>query len=278
VEVVELSEELKEGALTEWVGKTGLVSNSREALGEMFNPSVGNPGGDQIALVQDHDNMFVGAVSLEMFFDVVASSTKRISSIKDDTQDIRRIDNFIEFFPNSSRLASVKHFVLIRVSFDHVTFVEILVVFVLVSGLSLFNTVNHAIEAVGSKLGLLSSRLGSEGVFEAFDFQEVDLVFFGVVSNEGEGQELLFDQDVVGVFLLQGKISSHFFDLSRIKSSDVTKEFSIGFDSSRSNRSFLHLFIIGLLVVHVQDIDLGFGSVETFRSFLDLSVRIQAIA
>lgn len=73
MEVVELSQEVDETALAETVLHTGMVGHSGTLFLQMGHPTLGKPGRHQIDFIQDQDQVLMGQIAFEMFFDVLAS-------------------------------------------------------------------------------------------------------------------------------------------------------------------------------------------------------------
>lgn len=73
MEVIKLPKEVDETALAETVLDTGMVGDSGEELLEVGNPALGEPGGDEVHFVEDDNQVFVGEVAFEVFFNVFAT-------------------------------------------------------------------------------------------------------------------------------------------------------------------------------------------------------------
>lgn len=69
VQFGELAEEVDEGAFAEGVGERGVKGEGGVFLGEELDPTLRDPGGDEVDLVEDEDEVFVGFVLFEEFFD-----------------------------------------------------------------------------------------------------------------------------------------------------------------------------------------------------------------
>jgi len=82
VKDVELLQELDQSTLSEGVGQTGLESDGWSGLGQVFDPFVGDGGWNQIAFVQDEDEMLVGLLMLEIMLNELRSGSIGVSGVQ----------------------------------------------------------------------------------------------------------------------------------------------------------------------------------------------------
>jgi hypothetical protein len=64
----------------------------------------GDPGGDEIALVEDKDQLLVAGLLLDVVLDTSAASSLGIAGIQNVDDNVRGIDNLVQLSPNTLRL------------------------------------------------------------------------------------------------------------------------------------------------------------------------------
>ncbi len=79
MELRKLSQQRDQSALAERVGDRGVEGKGGEVLGENVDPLLGHPGRNQIALVDDDNQMLVGSVLLDVVFNVLRASAGNVS-------------------------------------------------------------------------------------------------------------------------------------------------------------------------------------------------------
>lgn len=133
VEKVELLQELDEWALTERVLDTCLEGQGWIRFWKVLDPLLNYRSRNQIAFVQDEDEMLVWAFVLQIELDEPSPRTVGVSCIQNIKQNIRTINNLVKFFPNSLWLTFRKNGVLnFRFCIDHIPSVEILILLIIV--------------------------------------------------------------------------------------------------------------------------------------------------
>jgi len=81
VQNIKLFQQLNQRSLSEWVVNTGLESEGGSGFGQIFDPFLSDGSGDQIALIQDKDEVLVGALSLQVLLNELGSGPIGVSSI-----------------------------------------------------------------------------------------------------------------------------------------------------------------------------------------------------
>ena len=74
----------------------------------MFDPLLSHRGGYEIALVQHKDQMLIGTVFLQVILHSFVPHAQGIPAIKDVDHDVGRVNDFVEFIPDTAGEALVK--------------------------------------------------------------------------------------------------------------------------------------------------------------------------
>merc|ERR1719187_2843146 len=106
-----LPQQIDEGAFSKGIGERGVEGKSRMIFGEDSNPFLSHPNWDQINLIKDENEMLMRFLFGQKLLHVVRSSTEGISRVENLNNDVGRVDHFIQFVPNTARLALRKHVV-----------------------------------------------------------------------------------------------------------------------------------------------------------------------
>jgi hypothetical protein len=104
VKEIELLQKLDQSTLSERISNRSLECNSWVDLGEILYPSLSHRSRNQIALVQDENQMFVWTLVFEVVLNKLCSGTIGVSRIKNVQQDIRTINDLVKLFPDSFAL------------------------------------------------------------------------------------------------------------------------------------------------------------------------------
>mmetsp|Transcript_35416 Transcript_35416/g.54194 ORF Transcript_35416/g.54194 Transcript_35416/m.54194 type:complete len:214 (-) Transcript_35416:545-1186(-) len=115
VQEVELLQQLDEGALAEGVGDTGLESKGRGRLRKVLHPLLGDRGRDQVAFVQDENEMLVGAPVPQVGLDELGTGSVGVTGVQHVEQNVGTINDLVQLFPNSFGLALRENGVLSRI-------------------------------------------------------------------------------------------------------------------------------------------------------------------
>lgn len=75
VDPLELSHQLDQRSFAEGLCNRGMGRNGRILLRQGIYPPLGSPNRNKVALVQHENQVLVGAVFFQIFFDVAASGT-----------------------------------------------------------------------------------------------------------------------------------------------------------------------------------------------------------
>jgi hypothetical protein len=105
VEDIKLLKKLNKGSFTEWIGNTCLECKCWGSLGEILDPSLCHGSWDEVAFVEDKNEVFVRTFPLQILFNEFGPCPIRISCIQHIQQYVRTVNNFVQFFPNSLRLS-----------------------------------------------------------------------------------------------------------------------------------------------------------------------------
>lgn len=105
MELIELSNEVDEGALTEGVVEVRSEGQRGKLFGEVGDPPARQPCGNEIALVEHEHEMLVGTILFDVLLDVVIAGAQRITSINHDAYDVGSIQHFVEFLPDTFALS-----------------------------------------------------------------------------------------------------------------------------------------------------------------------------
>jgi len=126
MEDIELFQQLDQRSLSKGIRNRSLESESWGCLGQIFDPFLCDWRWDEIAFIENKDQVLVRALMLEVVLNKLSSGSVRIPSIQNIQKNIWRINNFVQFFPNSFWLPFEENSVLNFFSeIFHVTLVKV---------------------------------------------------------------------------------------------------------------------------------------------------------
>jgi hypothetical protein len=106
-----LSEELNELSLPEWLCNTRPKCKSRKLFRQILYPFIRNWSWDQINLIQNKNNMLKLGMVLNIFLYMITTRPHWIPYIEHYADDIRRVEHFVQLIPDSFWLASFVPFI-----------------------------------------------------------------------------------------------------------------------------------------------------------------------
>mmetsp|Transcript_17689 Transcript_17689/g.25054 ORF Transcript_17689/g.25054 Transcript_17689/m.25054 type:complete len:307 (+) Transcript_17689:386-1306(+) len=103
-----LSEEIYQRAFAEGVRYRGVEGDRGHFFAQKADPLFGGPIRHEIHFVYHKDQMFVGRVFGQMFFQMLTPCSWDISGIQNLNDNIRAVDHFVQLVPNPLRLPFVE--------------------------------------------------------------------------------------------------------------------------------------------------------------------------
>mmetsp|Transcript_13133 Transcript_13133/g.36908 ORF Transcript_13133/g.36908 Transcript_13133/m.36908 type:complete len:547 (+) Transcript_13133:1109-2749(+) len=208
-----LPQQRDERALAEGVGDARVEGQGRVVLGEHVQVPLGDPGGNQVALVEEQQHVLVPGVLLQVPLHVLAPRPDGVPRVQNLDDHIRGVYDLVKLAPDSLGLALLEELVLHEVPGLHVVLHRRGVASprgdpLLVLRVALLHLLHEGLQVVGQHPWPLALALGPESVLVALHLEEVHLCLLAALPlvQERHGQLPFLEKHVEGGLQLRPEL------------------------------------------------------------------------